>query len=281
MTLKKRIIPKLDIKGDNLVKGINLEGLRVLGKPEIFAKKYYDDGADELFYQDVVASLYGQNTIDDQINKTAKHIFIPLTVGGGVRSVTDIARILTLGADKISINSKALKKPDFIKKAAQTFGSSTIVISIEAKLIDNEYYAYSDNGRNNSNKKVINWVDEIQTLGAGEINLIFIDYEGIGMGLDYDYLNKLKKKINIPLVVNGGIGSKKHVEKIFLNNISGAVISSMFHYNLIKNMKIKKEDFDIGNLDYLLEQVDENIYENTNIKKLKNYLSKKGIKINS
>ena len=280
MPLKKRIIPKLDIKGDNLVKGVNLEGLRVLGKPEVFAKKYYEDGADELFYQDVVASLYGRNTIDDQINKTAKHIFIPLTVGGGIRNTKDIERILTLGADKISINSMALKNPNFIKRASEIFGSSTIVITIEAKFIDGNYYAYTENGRNNSSIKVINWIQEVQNLGAGEINLIFIDYEGMGKGLDYEFLNKIKNYIKVPFLVNGGIGSKKHIEKIFLEHISGVVISSLFHYNLIKNLKFHQNDFNIGNLDYLLDSSNNDIFDHINIKKLKSYLIKKGIEVN-
>ncbi len=280
MPLCKRIIPKLDIKGDNLVKGINLEGLRVLGKPEIFAKNYYDNGADELFYQDVVASLYGRNTLEDQIKKTAKEIFIPLTVGGGIRTIKDIERILTLGADKISINSGAIKNPSLIKKAANIFGSSTIVVTIEAKLIDNNYYAFSENGRNNSSKIVLNWIEEIQSLGAGEINITFIDYEGLGTGFDLAYLKKINKIIKIPLLVNGGIGNKIHVEQLFLNNVSGAVISSLFHYNIIKILKINENDFDIGNLDFLLDQVNDNNYEKINIRKLKKYLSNKKIVIN-
>ncbi len=279
MSLKKRIIPKLDIKGENLVKGINLEGLRVLGKPEVFAQNYYLQGADELFYQDVVASLYGRNTLDSQINKTAKQIFIPLTVGGGIRNIKDIERILTLGADKISINSAAINNPNFVYKAAETFGSSTIVISIEAKFIEGNYYAFTENGRNNSSKIIYDWIDQVQTLGAGEINITFIDSEGMGNGVDYNVLKKLDK-LRIPLIINGGIASKKHVEKIFKYNVSGVAISSMFHYQILNKLNFKEKDFDIGNLDYLLKFKNNSNFENTNITSLKKYLHTKNINVN-
>ena len=143
-----RIIPKLDIKGPNLVKGIHLEGLRVLGKPSDFAKYYYEQGADELMFMDVVASLYERNSLHDIISETAKSIFIPITVGGGIRSLNDIKSMLRIGADKISINTAAIKRPEFIREASEEFGSSTIVVSIEAiKNSDGKYYAFIDNGR--------------------------------------------------------------------------------------------------------------------------------------
>ena len=168
MSVAFRIIPKLDIKGPNLVKGINLEGLRVLGKPADYAKFYFDQGADELIYQDVVASLYGRNSLVDIISKTAKEIFIPLTVGGGIKELDDISTILKAGADKVSINTGAINNPDFISKAAKRFGSSTIVISIEAIAQNNgEYLAFTDNGRNETNKNVIEWSIEAEKLGAG------------------------------------------------------------------------------------------------------------------
>ena len=157
-----RIIPRLDIKGPNLVKGIHLEGLRVLGAPDYFAKKYYEDGADELVYQDTVASLYGRNNIAEIITKTAKNIFIPLTVGGGIRSVNDINRVLRAGADKVSINTAAINNPKLINTASKIFGSSTIVIAIEAIKNDKgEYLAYTDNGREYTGINVIDWAIEV------------------------------------------------------------------------------------------------------------------------
>ncbi len=186
MGLSKRVIAKLDIKGKNLVKGVNLEGLRVLGKPEKFAEYYYNSGADELFYQDVVASLYGKNSLKEIISKTAKNIFIPLTVGGGIRNLKDIHSILKNGADKVSINTAAIKKPSFIRDASNNFGSSTIAVSIEASKIDGDYYAFTDNGRNNSNKKIYDWAKEVEDMGAGEIIVTDIQSEGTGKGVNTD-----------------------------------------------------------------------------------------------
>ena len=149
MSVALRIIPRLDIKGPNLVKGVHLEGLRVLGKPEHFAKYYYEQGADELFYQDVVASLYGRNSLHDIISRTAQEVFIPITVGGRIRSLDDVANILRVGADKVSINTAAHENPDLITNASEIFGISTIVVSIEAiKQADGSYMAFTDNGRN-------------------------------------------------------------------------------------------------------------------------------------
>ena len=173
-----RIIPRLDIKGPNLVKGVHLEGLRVLGKPETFAHLYYEQGADELFYQDTVASLYQRNHLSEIITRTAENIFIPLTVGGGIRSLVDINKVLRSGADKVSINTEAIANPDFIDEASRVFGSSTIVVSIETmKQLDGRYFAYTDNGREFTGVEVLTWVKEIQERGAGEIILTSIDRE--------------------------------------------------------------------------------------------------------
>ena len=189
---KCRIIPKLEIKSDSLVKGINLEGLRVLGRPELFAEKYYKEGADEIIYQDVVASLYGKNTLTEIVNKTASNLFIPLTVGGGIRSLEDIKKLLNAGADKVSINTAAVKNPNFIKEAAETFGSSTISVSVETNKIDNEYLVFTENGRNLHNISVIHWIEQIQSLGAGEVILTSISKEGLGLGLDLELLNQVR-----------------------------------------------------------------------------------------
>ncbi|KPA16157.1 imidazole glycerol phosphate synthase subunit HisF [Candidatus Magnetomorum sp. HK-1] len=165
-----RIIPRLDIKGPNLVKGIHFEGLRVLGKPENFAKFYYENSADELIFIDVVASLYGRNSLLDIITKTSKDIFIPLSVGGGIRSIDDIKNVLRAGADKAVINTAAINNPELIKKASTKFGSSTIVISIEAiKKDDGSYEAYTDYGRESTGKDAVKWAFEAADSGAGEL----------------------------------------------------------------------------------------------------------------
>ena len=246
MPLCKRIIPKLDIKGDNLVKGINLEGLRVLGKPEIFAKNYYDNGADELFYQDVVASLYGRNTLDDQIKKTAKEIFIPLTVGGGIRNIDDIARILTLGADKISINSAAIKNPLLIKQASEYFGNQCIVVAVDAKKQNNDWYVYSHGGTKNTGLYALDWIEKVQELGAGEILLTSMDKDGTKSGFDIDLLKKVSKFLKIPVIASGGVGKLEHFyEGVTKGKANALLAASVFHFNEISIKEVK---------DYLLKK---------------------------
>ena len=179
-----RVIAKLDIKGPNLVKGIHLEGLRVLGNPEDFAEFYYESGIDELIYQDVVASLFERNSLTEIISRTASGNFIPLTVGGGLRSVDDIRSVLRAGADKVALNTAAIRNPNLIRDAAHEFGSSTIVIAIEAiRRDDGEYFAYIDNGREETGVEVTSWAKKVQELGAGEILLTSVDRDGTGKDL--------------------------------------------------------------------------------------------------
>jgi len=279
MPLAIRVIPRLDIKGPNLVKGINLEGLRVLGKPESFAKFYYDEGADELFYQDVVASLYGRNSLEDIISKTAKNIFIPLTVGGGIRSIEDITRILKSGADKVSINTSAIDNPDLINSASRIFGSSTIVVNIEAiQQTNGEYIAFTDNGRNSSGREVISWAKEVEQRGAGEILLTCVNNEGLGKGFDLKLTKDLCDAVSIPVVIHGGAGSKKHV--LDLSNdfpISGVAISSLFHYHCISKERQTHGYEDEGNIDFLRSNKTISNIEASSIFELKQLLSKNNI----
>lgn len=253
MSLALRIIPRLDIKGPNLVKGMHLEGLRVLGKPEQFARYYYDQGADELIYQDVVASLYGRNSLHDIISKTAKEVFIPLTVGGGLRTIDDISEVLRAGADKVSINTAAHKKPDLIAKASKIFGKSTIVVAIEAiRQPDGAYQAFTDNGRNRTGRDVVSWAMEVEQLGAGEILLTSVDKEGSGVGLDKDLIQKVSSAINIPLVVHGGTGQPEHILGVEKESkISGVAIASLLHYHYIKT-NTRVDGFEAeGNIEFL------------------------------
>ena len=239
--LKKRIIAKLEIKGPNLVKGVNLEGLRVLGKPEFFSENYYKNGINELFYQDVVASLYGKNALYETISKTAKKIFIPLIVGGGIRKISDINKILRAGADKVSINSQAFKDPNLIYEAVRIFGKSTIVANVELLKKNNKYFCYYNNGRTPTNIESIEWIMKLQKIGVGEIIATFIDFDGTGNGFDVDYIKSLKKKLTIPLVVSGGAGSLIQVTKLFKKtNISGIALGSFLHYNLIQGKNFQK-----------------------------------------
>lgn len=277
----KRIIAKLDIKGPDLVKGIHLEGLRVLGNPNFFAKEYYNNSVDELIYQDVVASLYERKNLLDIINKTSKNIFIPLTVGGGLKSIEDIKMVLKVGADKISVNTAAVNNPKLINDAANTFGSSTIVVSIEAaKNSNGDYMVFTENGREETGKKAIDWAIEVVGRGAGELILTSIEKEGTGTGFDIDFINQVSSKIDIQTIVHGGAGSKEHVFEVFNKTKTSAVaISSLLHYsnlNKINNLEKKKLT---GNTEFLKKKINNKNIKNCNIKELKMYLKKKNINI--
>lgn len=238
-----RIIPRIEIKNNFVIKGINFEGLRKIGDPNIIGKKYYLDGADELLFMDVVASLYGRNNIFEIIKKITKNIFIPITIGGGIRSVEDIQQALNSGADKVAINSAAVKDPKFIKQAVSFFGSSTIVVSIETrKNRKNIWEVYTHNGRDVTGINLKDWLKKIQQFKCGEILVTSIDNEGTKKGFDIDLLSFLEKeKIQTPLIFCGGCGSIEHIKKIKKNLKKDAIaISSILHYNLSTIKEIKK-----------------------------------------
>ena len=248
-----RIIPRLDIKGPNLVKGIHLEGLRVLGKPEHFAQYYYKSGADELIYMDVVASLYGRNNILDIVTKTSEKIFIPLTVGGGIRTLEDIHNALNAGADKIALNTAAIHKPELISEAARKFGSSTIIISIEAIKKNGIYEVYTDNGREPTNINALDWAKQVSELGAGEIIITSIDKEGTGKGFDLELTKKISKHVPIPVIACGGAGNPNDILEVIKSGKADAVsISSILHYESFSKFEYESGDFNNeGNTDFL------------------------------
>lgn len=276
-----RIIPKLDIKGPNLVKGIHLEGLRVLGQPQDFAKYYFENGADELLYMDVVASLYERNSLRDIISKTAKEIFIPLTVGGGLRTIKDIKQVLRAGADKVSLNTAVIKNPSLVKEAAEIFGSSTIAVSIEAiKQHDGKYLAYTDNGREYTGVEVLGWAKKVESLGAGEIVLTSIDKEGTGEGYDLALTRMVSQSVSVPVVACGGAGSPEDIYKVITEGEADAVIiASMLHYDFIKNYTTINDFAEEGNIEFLKKGQAYSKIEPTNIKNIKKYLKDKGIQI--
>tara|TARA_Y100001970_G_scaffold292985_1_gene437018 strand:- start:1180 stop:2046 length:867 start_codon:yes stop_codon:yes gene_type:complete len=257
-TLPIRIIPRLDIKGPNLVKGIHLEGLRVLGKPEIFANYYYNQGADELLFMDVVASLYERNSLHDIISKVAKKIFIPLTVGGGIRTIDDIHSALRAGADKVSLNTAAIQNIDFVKEAVQVFGASTIVISIEAiKSEKGNYYAFTDNGREETNKEVVDWAKQVESIGVGEILITSVDKEGTGDGFDYGLIESISKEVTIPVIAHGGAQKKEDIQNLFQKTtVRSTCISSILHYEAITNItdNTSMHSEDEGNIEFLKSQ---------------------------
>jgi cyclase len=268
-----RVIPRLDIKGPNLVKGIHLEGLRVLGKPSDFAKYYYDEGADELMFMDVVASLYERNSLHNIISETAKKIFIPITVGGGLRTIADIKDVLRVGADKVCLNTAAIKNPNLIKDASRMFGSSTIVVAIEAiKEPDGRYLAYTDNGREYTGIDVIDWAQKVDELGAGEIVITSVDKEGTGQGFDLELVSKISNLVSIPVIAHGGAGKKEDaVNLLKQGNVSSAMISSMFHYHFIKENESKASDLE-GNVEFLNQKRNFHTFEPCKIKDLKKIL---------
>jgi cyclase len=235
--MNHRIIAWLDIKGPNLVKGIKLEGLRALGKPETFARHYYESGADELVYQDVVASLYNRNSLREIITRTAREIHIPLTVGGGIRTVDDIKAALRAGADKVSLNTAVIARPALIREAAQIFGASTVVVNIEViRQPDGRYLAYTDNGREHTGVEAVAWAQKAEALGAGEIVLTSVDRDGTGMGCDLEILRKISAAVGVPVIAHGGVGRPEHVAAAIREGGASAVaVASVIHYDTVAN----------------------------------------------
>jgi len=275
-----RIIPRLDIKGPNLVKGIHLEGLRVLGKPEHFARYYYENGADELLYMDAVASLYNRNNLLHIVERTAREVFIPLTVGGGLRTVEDIRAVLRAGADKVSLNTAAIRRPELIREAAKAFGSSTIVVSIEAiRQKDGSYKCYTDCGRQETGVDAFEWAVRAAELGAGEILVTSVDREGTGLGFDLELTRRIAEAVSVPVIACGGAGKPEHVYDVITQGRAQAVcIASMFHYNFVKQFPPDPADFqEEGNLEFIRRRLQWNRIQDTTLPDLKQYLVSRGI----
>jgi len=237
-----RTISRIDIKNESVIKGINLEGLRKIGDPEKIAKEYYHDGIDEIILIDSVASLYGRNNLFDLIKKITKEIFVPITLGGGIRSLKDIENSLNSGADKVAINSKALEDPNFLSKAISNFGESTILVSIEAKKIgDEKWEAYKFCGREKTNLNIIDWIKKIQDKGCGEILLTSIDKEGTETGFDIELINNVYDIVKKPLIISGGCGNLGHIKEINKFKNLSIALASVLHYRSLKISEIKKE----------------------------------------
>lgn len=233
--LNTRLIPRLDIKGPNLVKGIHLEGLRVLGKPERFARYYYESGADELLFVDVVASLYGRNSLLDIIERTARQTFIPLTVAGGIRSLDDIRRVLRAGADKVALNTAAVNRPELIREASKRFGSSTIVVSIEVIKRGEVWEVYTDNGRERTGLDALSWAVKAAEHGAGELLVTSVDREGTGKGYDLELTRRISESVSIPVIACGGAGVASHLADAVLEGKAQAVsAASILHYHFLR-----------------------------------------------
>lgn len=233
--LKLRLIPRLDIKGPNLVKGIHLEGLRVMGDPQAFATRYYEQGADELLYIDIVASLYGRNNLTDIVRRTAQNVFIPITVGGGIRSVEDVKEILRCGADKVAINTAATKRPELITEVSRRFGSQCMVLSIEAQRIGpGQWEVFTDNGREKTGRNVLEWVEQAVELGAGEVLLTSVDQEGTRKGFDLELVHAVSTRVPVPVIACGGMGTLEHLQQVITEGKADAVaMADALHYGRI------------------------------------------------
>ena len=273
-----RIIPRLDIKGPNLVKGIHLEGLRVLGKPERFARHYYDQGADELLYMDVVASLYGRNSLLGIVEKTSREIFIPLTVGGGLRTLDDIRDVLRAGADKVALNTAAILNPTLIREASRRFGSSTIVISIEAiRGADGRYLASTDNGRQETGLDAIEWAVKAAELGAGEILVTSIDREGTGLGFELELTRRILAAVSIPVIACGGAGTVHHIHQVVAEgHADAAAVASILHYDFLSKHGLDDDFSGEGNIEYLKVGKSSSKIHPTSLTEIKKHLALHG-----
>lgn len=229
---KVRLIARLDIKGPNLIKGVRLEGLRVIGSPNEHALRYYQQGADELIYMDIVASLYGRNSLGDIVQSAAQDVFVPMTVGGGIRTVDDATRLLRCGADKVAVNTAAVANPNLITDIARRFGSQCMVLSIEAKQIGaDRWEAYTDNGRERTGLDVIEWVRRGVALGAGEVLLTSVDREGTRKGFDIPLVRAVTREVAVPVIASGGMGVPEDlVAAVRQGDADAVAMADILHY---------------------------------------------------
>ena len=259
-----RIIPRLDMKGPNLVKGLSFDGYRALGTAERFARLYYEEGADEIIYQDAVASLYQRNSLAETVRRTATEIFVPLTVVGGLRTIDDIRNILRSGADKVAINTAAVANPEFIRTASRAFGSQCIMVSIVAKRIgDGKYEPWVDYGRQPTGLDAFEWAKRAVALGAGELLITSVDREGMGIGYDIELISTIAKLVPVPVIACGGAGKASHIIDVIAQGNADAVsAASIFHYEYMEPLEtlyVSSDDhalrmgkqIDEGNADFL------------------------------
>ncbi len=239
--VKIRIIPCLDVKDGRVVKGINFLNLIDAGDPVEQAKHYSKNGADEICFLDISASLENRDTMVNVVEKTANEVFIPLTVGGGISSIKNIQALLKAGADKVSINSAAIKNPYIIKEASEYFGNQCIVVAVDAKKHNNDWFVYSHGGTKKTDLLALNWIEKVQNLGAGEILLTSMDKDGTKSGFDNELLSKVSESLKIPLIASGGVGSLDHFyDGIIKGKADALLAASVFHFNEISIKEIKK-----------------------------------------
>ena len=239
--VKIRIIPCLDVKDGRVVKGINFLNLVDAGDPVEQAKHYSENGADEICFLDISASLENRDTMVNVVKQTANEVFIPLTVGGGISSIDNIQSLLRAGADKVSINSAAIKNPYIIKEASEYFGNQCIVVAVDAKKHNNDWFVYSHGGTKKTNLLALNWIEKVQKLGAGEILLTSMDKDGTKSGFDNELLSKVSQFLKIPVIASGGVGTLDHFyEGVVKGKADALLAASVFHFNEISIKEVKK-----------------------------------------
>jgi len=235
-----RVAARIDIKSCDVIKGIHFDGVRVVGVPAEMATRYYAEGADEIIYVDAVASLYGRNNILDMVTEAARDIFVPLTVGGGIRSLADISAALRAGADKVAINTEAIRNPKFLTEAARAFGSQCVVLLVEARRRQGWWEAMVDYGRDNTGVDVLKWVVEAERLGVGEVLLTSVDTDGTRSGFDIELMREVRARVDIPVIAGGGCGSPQHVvDLLSAVDIDAVSCASLFHYKLASIAEVK------------------------------------------
>jgi len=237
-----RLIARLDIKGKNLIKGIHLEGLRVIGSPNEKARHYYQQGADELLYMDTVASLYNRSHLAELVTEVVKDVFIPITVGGGIRAVNDVKELLRAGADKVAINTAAVSKPSLLKDVAESFGSQCVVLSIEAKKRGPaSWEVYVEGGREKTGRDVLEWLEEGVALGAGEVLVTSIDQDGTEKGFDFELMELASQRSKVPIIASGGMGSPSHAIELLKNTAVDAVAAARsLHYDRLSLPEVRR-----------------------------------------
>lgn len=247
--LAKRIIPCLDVKDGQTVKGVNFQNLIYAGDPVSLAKRYSDEGADEIVFLDITATNEGRNTMLHVVEEVAKQVFIPLTVGGGIKTIADIKNLLLAGADKVSLNTAAVNNPQIIEQASNEFGSQCVVIAIDAKRHEDDWYVYINAGHKNTGIKVRDWMKEIEKLGAGEILLTSMDADGTQKGFDLELTKMVSQNSNLPVIASGGAGPDyKHFKDVFLYGYADAALAaSIFHFNTLP-IKDLKDNLDKENI---------------------------------
>ncbi|MGV0999600.1 MAG: imidazole glycerol phosphate synthase subunit HisF [Fluviibacter sp.] len=242
-----RIIARLDIKGPNLIKGIHLEGLRVVGDPQAHALRYYQEGADELLFIDIVASLYQRNNLSDIIKHAADQVYAPITVGGGIRSLDNVSTMMHSGADKVAINTAAIARPELITEVARRYGAQCMVLGVEAKRVDGgRWEAYTDNGRERTGKDVVQWVKEAVDRGAGEILLTSVDQEGTRKGFDIPLVQQVCDAVNVPVTASGGFGRAEDLAAIAPTGVAGIAVADALHWKRMTLAEIKQHARAVG-----------------------------------